>query len=176
MLKEDQLGFIRKVYGILSVQLTLTALICIIPYTSVGARNFMVQNYGIWIFCMVVGFILSCVFACCTSVGRKVPMNYILLFAFTFCEGYLVACCCAVVNDPSAVLSASFTTAALVIVLTIYAMTTKTDFTVCGGTLCVLSVVLLFFGFFSFFFGPTMRLVYSMCGVLLFGIFLIFDT
>ena len=103
-------------------------------------------------------------------------MNYILLLIFTLCESYLVAFTCALVNDPKAVLGASFTTAGIVIALTVYAMTTKTDFTVCGGTICVIGVIFLFFGFFSFTFGPSMRLVYSLLGVAMFGIFLVFDT
>lgn len=67
-------------------------------------------------------------------------------------------------------------TAGIVIALTIYAMTTKTDFTVCGGLMFVLGAALLLFGIFSYFFGPTFRLVCCVFGVVVFGLYLIVDT
>lgn len=71
---------------------------------------------------------------------------------------------------------AAFMTAAMVIALTIYALTTKKDFTTCGGMLFVVSACFLMFGLFSIFFGPTARLVYCMFGVVLFGLYLVIDT
>ena len=62
------------------------------------------------------------------------------------------------------------------IALTIYALTTKTDFTVCGGVLCVCLGGLILLGIFSFVFGPTMAFVYDVLGVILFGVYLIYDT
>ena len=67
-------------------------------------------------------------------------------------------------------------TAAIVLALTLYAMLTKTDFTVWAGLLFVVGAAFLMFGFFSFLFGPTMQLVYCVLGVILFGVYLIFDT
>ena len=96
--------------------------------------------------------------------------------AFTFCEAYMVAFCCASVKDQSIVLAAAFMTAGIVIALTIYAMTTKKDFTVCGGAMFVLGSAFIMFGFFSLFFGSTARLVYALIGVIIFGIYLVIDT
>ncbi len=67
-------------------------------------------------------------------------------------------------------------TAALVIALTLYAVFTKHDFTVCGGTLAVFGGVFIAFAFISMFFGPTFHLVICCVGVFLFGLYLIFDT
>jgi FtsH-binding integral membrane protein len=67
-------------------------------------------------------------------------------------------------------------TAGIVIALTMYAFFTKTDFTVCGGTLFVIGASLLFFGLFCFLFGEVLRMIYCVCGVILFGIYLIVDT
>jgi len=67
-------------------------------------------------------------------------------------------------------------TAALVIALTLYAVFTKHDFTVCGGTLALFSGVFIAFAILSVFFGPTFHLILCFVGVVLFGIYLIFDT
>jgi len=173
---EDRLGFIRKVYGILSAQLLFTAFLCVLPYLSESFRLFMIQYWWIALLLGIGGIVLSCCLFCIPSMARTVPTNYYLMFAFTFCEGYIVAFCCAVTNDHLTVLSAAFFTAAIVIGLTIYAMTTKTDFTVCGGFLFMFGAVFVMFGIFSIFFGPTLRMIYCIIGVLLFGIYLIVDT
>jgi len=67
-------------------------------------------------------------------------------------------------------------TASLTLGLTFYAFNTKTDFTAWGGMLWGLGAVLLIFGLFSFLFGPTMRLIYCTLGVILFSVYLVFDT
>ena len=175
-LDDDRMGFIRKVYGILSAQLVLTALICLIPFTSYDARMFFIRNSGLVLFFMIVGLVLICMLACVKNLARSVPTNYIILFTFTACEAYLVAYCCAVVGDPRLVLTATFMTAGIVVALTMYALTTKKDFTMCGGMLWVCLMSLIMLGLFSIFFGPAFDLVICCFGVVLFGIYLIADT
>lgn len=136
----------------------------------------MINNFGLAIFAGIVGIILSCVLFCVPSVARKVPINYYLMLAFTVCEAYMVAFCCAAVNDAQTVLAAIFMTAAIVVALTIYAMTTKKDFTICGGMIFVVSACFLIFGLFSWILGPTARMIYCLFGVILFGLYLVIDT
>lgn len=64
----------------------------------------------------------------------------------------------------------------MVISLTIYALTTKTDFTICGAMIFVISACFLMFGLFSWIMGPTARLIYCTFGVILFGLYLVIDT
>lgn len=123
-----------------------------------------------------MGIVLIIVLSCSRNLARKVPTNYILLLFFTLCEAYIVAYCCAVVGDAKLVLSAAFMTAGIVVGLTIYSMTTKTDFTFFGGMLYVVGSAFILFSLFSFFFGPTARLIYCTLGVILFGVYLVFDT
>lgn len=92
------------------------------------------------------------------------------------CEGYLVALS-ASFYEPRIVLAAAFMTAGVVIGLTIYAWTTKTDFTVLGGMCWILSFA--FTGFMIFvviFRSHYLTMVYCFIGVIVFGIYLIFDT
>lgn len=143
---------------------------------SEGARVFFITNFWLAILAAIAGIVLSCTLFCVPSVARKVPLNYYLMIAFTVCEAYMVAFCCAAVNDGLLVLTAACMTSGMVIALTIYAMTTKTDFTVLGGLFYVVGSCFLLFGLFSFLMGPTMRLVYCCFGVILFGVYLVIDT
>lgn len=136
----------------------------------------MIQNFGLALFFGIIGMLLACALFCIPSLARKVPVNYGLMFAFTFCEAYMVAFSCAVVNDGMLVLQAALMTAAMVIALTFYALTTKKDFTVCGGMMFVISACFIMFGLFSWLMGPTMRLIYCTIGVILFGVYLVIDT
>jgi hypothetical protein len=60
---------------------------------------------------------------------------------------------------------------------TVYAMVTKTDFTVKWGIVLVLGISVLFLGIFSIFWhNRFLVILYCTLGVILFGIYLIIDT
>jgi len=170
------MGFIRKVYGILATQLLLTAFFCLLPYTNNNVKHFLITHFWMALAASISALVISCALTCCSNLARQVPTNYILLFVFTFLEAYAVGSVCAIYQDGLLVLTAAFMTAGIVIGLTIYAIFTKTDFTVCGGALFVVGAAFIMFSLFSFMFGPTMRMIYAALGVILFGFYLIFDT
>lgn len=173
-----RLGFIRKVYGILTFQLILTVLLCILAMFSRKYYGFMQSSAGIafLILAIIFSLVISIMLVCCKSMARSVPTNYILLTAFTFCEGYIVSYSCAAV-DAKIVFMAAVMTLGITVALTVYAMTTSTDFTMCGGTLCVCVMTMLLIGIFMMFTSnPFLHVLYSGLGVILYGIYLIFDT
>ena len=129
---EDRLGFIRKVYGILGSQLLFTACFCLLPFYNLNTQIWFASQQGLAIGLLIVALILACAMICVKSLSRTVPTNYILLFVFTFCETFVVAHICAYYS-PEIVIAAMFMTAAIVVGLTIYALTTKTDFHILGG-------------------------------------------
>jgi FtsH-binding integral membrane protein len=179
-----RLGFVRKVYGILSVQLLVTTLAVLLAQYPL--RDFFLYSGAIAgyiaIACMVVTFITMIMITCCTSMARKVPTNYILLGIFTACESYLVSMITAFYS-PTDVLLAAILTFTVTVVLTIYACTTKTDITVCGGLLWVLG-----WGFFAICFllafvnwgsketYNTVYLILSVAGLCIYALYLIYDT
>ena len=154
----------------------ITAFLCLIPFLNKGAMDFFRGSYGLTLFFAIMGLVFMCAMVCVPSLTRSVPLNYILLLTFTFCEGWIVAYCCAVVGDALTVLTAAFMTAGMVVGLTLYAITTKHDFTLCMGTLWVMGSVFFVFSLFSIMFGPTLNMVFCIFGVILFGIYLIVDT
>ena len=171
-------GLIRKVYGILCCQLLLTVLICLLPMYSASFFAFMLSNAGMAL--LICAFVMTIVVAimlfCCFGFARQVPINYVLLTIFTMCEAYMVSYCCAA-TSPRTVFMAAILTLGITISLTIYAMTTKTDFTYMGGMLFVFAMVFFLAGIFMLFTdNPILHVVYAAIGVCLYGLYLIYDT
>lgn len=113
---------------------------------------------------------------CCRSLARTVPNNYVLLFTFTFCQGYLVAFA-ASTYEPQLVMTAAFMTAGVVSGLTIYAWTTKSDFTILGGCMWTMFFAIIMFAIFAVVFqSEILRLFYCIVIVMFFGFYIVFDT
>jgi len=170
-------GFIRKVYGILSAQLLLTAAVAA-PLVKDGEVRTWIHSHGesLVIGVSVLNIVLICAMACCRTATRSFPTNYIMLFAFTATEGFLVGVICSAYTVDS-VLYAVIATGILVGALTVYAITTKSDFTGMGVYLFAFLLVLLIFGLFCWIFpSKIMEQVYCCLGILLFSFYLIFDT
>lgn len=88
--KSIRLGFIRKVYSLLMCQLLLTFGIVALFVLHKPTKEFGMRNPGlIWVAFGVTIVTLICM-ACCSSVRRKAPMNFIFLFIFTGAEGFLI--------------------------------------------------------------------------------------
>ena len=80
-------GFIRKVYGILSVQLLVTMAVTGLFFIP-SVQGYASQNPWLLAFGFIPVFVcMMIVFACCDQVRRKSPGNYICLAIFTLAEG-----------------------------------------------------------------------------------------
>lgn len=169
-----RMGFVRKVYGILAVQLLITAGFTSLTFDK-SFRDFFGYNIGLFYACMFTTMIIVFTLICFRGMAKTVPINYILLTLFTVCESYMVATISAF-NPPEIVITAALMTATVVIALTIYAFTTKTDFTILGGFLFMITAIMIFWGLFMMIFGFFLYTLYCALGVLLFGMYLIFDT
>lgn len=174
--KTIRLGFIRKVFSILLVQLLITfAFICLFLYCE-PVRVYSQNNAWLWIVAFVMTFVCMIVLACCEHVRRTYPSNFIFLGLFTICEGYLVGAISSA-YEVDAVLIAVGVTAVVAFGLITFAMQTKYDFTACGGALLVMLLVLLCFGILAMIFrNNILNIVYSCLGALIFGLYLIFDV
>ncbi len=70
-------------------------------------------------------------------------------------------------------------TLALTAALTLYAVFTKTDFTMMGGSLFVCAIGLCIFGIFAGIFHkscPVLHMLYSILAIILYGIYLVYDV
>ena len=171
-----RLNFIRKVYTILTIQLIITATFATASCFSKSYPAFVKKNMWLFWVCLVINIILLYVLVYVRTATRKVPVNFILLSVFTLTEAYMVSCITAL-SDPITVFIAAVLTASIVVALTIYACTTRKDFTVCGGLLFTALMALFVASIFSFFFrNKILQIVISAVSVVIFSIYLIFDT
>jgi FtsH-binding integral membrane protein len=172
-------GFIVKTYGILLSQLAMTCLFILltfIPAIKKYVTKDLINQPIIIVFLiifLIVTIVVCCVFSCCRDTARTVPINYILLFSFTLCMSFYCFLLCSF-YDTDLVISAALLTFGATVGLTIYAANTKTDFTFCGAFLfaflfiLVLTAILFWWVSFSVF--------YLMLGVLVYSLYLIYDT
>lgn len=180
-----RLGFVKKVYSIISVQLLLTS---ILVYAAQNSLKTWFQDptnttaQALLYLAMAVSFITMIAIACYTENARTVPTNYILLGIFTVSEAYMVAFFTTFFNGYDVVMAA-FLTFSLTVALTVYAYTTKSDFTMLGGTLWILgwglvaiTLLLSLMTFGNYKAWRTLDIIISVLAICLYGVYLIYDT
>lgn len=180
--EEVRSGFIQKVYSVLTIQLLVTGLIAS-PFvlhapTRAAVRTPAGMMFYMFLIAANLTIMLAMVCPCCgcKKYMRIYPQNYMMLFAFTATEGCIVGVICSMYTVNS-VLFAVFATAVLVGGLTGYAMYTKSDFTGMGAYLFAAGLVLMIFSWMLFFFySPIMHKIICCFGILLFSMYLIYDT
>ena len=171
-----RLTFIRKVYFILSAQLLITAAFITFSVFNKNYALFLIKNVWILILCAITNITVCIALVCYKANARTFPRNFILLGIFTITEALLVSSVTAFV-EPELVLLAAILTAAIVVALTIYAIKTNEDFTICGGML-FMCLMLLIVGSIICAIYPTYapKTCLSALTIFLFGIYLIYDT
>lgn len=169
-------GFIRKVYGILLTQIMFTMAIMAIFLYIPEVRDYSRENIWLWIVAFVLTFIILIVLACCEGVRRSFPLNMIFLGLFTLFEAFLLGTVAARYHADEVMYAAAIT-AVVVLGLTIFAFQTKWDFTMMGGMLFVLLLVLIVFGILAaIFHNKILSMVYASIGALIFSAYIVFDT
>jgi hypothetical protein len=198
-------GFIRKVYGILFVQLLLTfGIVAIFSYIP-AVQNYAINNSWLMGVSIAAVFAVMIAMTCCPgNLMRRFPHNLILLMVFTLFEGFALGSIAATyacdsvqmerdgnlvciystdgapaVNGRMSVLLAMGITVAVVVVLSIFACQTKYDFTGFGPYLLAGLLIFIVFFFIAGFwlrFNKVYNLVYACIGVLIFSGLLIYNT
>ena len=172
--------FIQKVYGILCCQLLLTTLVAAPFVLNEGLKNYIRYHGGpvLLLVCVAnIMFLFAMICPCgCEKNMRTYPTNYLLLGGFTITEGVLVGVISAKYTAASVVFAMCLT-AFLVGGLSLYAMYTGTDFTDMGGYLFAVLLAFICLGFMlAFVGGPLAHKIYCFIGILIFSMFLIYDT
>lgn len=114
---------------------------------------------------------------CINSLGRRYPHNYVLLSVFTLGQGFNLATYC-VMMDAQIILVAAGMTAVITLALSVFACQTKIDFTGMGSYLYAAVWSLILFGIvFNMGWAPGgARNIYLLVGVLIFSMYLVYDT
>ncbi|CAH8429636.1 unnamed protein product [Heterobilharzia americana] len=169
-----RLRFLRKVYGILFIQLLITSL-C--GGTMMALKPVLLDSLQQNPWVPFVLFIST--FAILISLmwkRQETPTNFILLFLFTLCESVLVGYA-VITFSATVVLQAFGLTTAVVLTLMLYTLNSKRDFSKLGVGLSVGFLVLLLAGPINLFLGSSL-LEFSIAvgGTCLFSLFIVYDT
>jgi len=170
-------GFIRKVYSILMCQLLVTGGIMALFMFVKPIKSYVQQNMWVYLASFIVTLVCIIAMACFKDVRRTSPGNFICLGIFTICESFMLGTV-ATYYDVDAVMMAVGITAAVTLGLTLFAFQTKIDFTMCGGFLFCMLLILILAGIIMAFL-PSSRwtmIGYASAGALLFCIYIIYDT
>lgn len=168
-----RLGFLRKVYSLLSVQLLVTVIIGAVCSLVEPVKVFIHQNDWMVLVAFVLSFVtLIALFA----LRRESPTNLILLAVFTIVQAYTVG---VIVSfyEQRIVLQAVLLTFTVVAGITLFTFNTKKDFSFLGYGLFAGLCVLLVGGILQLFVqSSALELLISIAGALLFSLFIIYDT
>lgn len=168
-----RMGFLRKVYGILTAQLLLTTLTGALFLAHEPTRNYVQANQWPFLVSAVASFGL--LFALMFK-SKEVPTNYILLGLFTLCEAVVVGTA-VTFYDVAIVLQAFALTFIVTVALTVYTLQSKRDFSSWGAALFASLWIMIWALVFQMFFqSPIIEMALSVGGALLFSLFIIYDT
>ena len=172
-------GFVRKVYGILSIQLMITfgaVLLCQLKPIKQAIFSHPALSGNLVIFASLSFLVLFLCLACCRDLSKKVPYNYIFLLAITLCEA--ISCSIAAsIYSFQIVALALLLTIVTTLAITFYACTTKTDFSLCRMGLYVLFSQMFVIGLIAVLFRiKALYTFYTFGMTFMVGIYLVYDT
>jgi len=176
--KSIRMAFIRKVFGILSIQMAVTTGFIALFVLHEGIKKWTAQNSWFLFLMLALYLVTAFTLICCEGVRRTAPANYIFLGIFTMATSVVVGAAASTYDEKSVVLAAGVTVVVCVS-LTLFAFQTKIDFTRFGGILFVFLIVLILFGFMTIFlrgYFPVTRMIYNALGALLFSAYLVHDV
>lgn len=141
-----RLGFIRKVFTIVALQLAMTvALGCLFIFV-VPLREWVIEHPWVMLGIGIGGTLAFLLPLYCGGLKNKYPINMLLLAGFTASMSFLIGSVCASYYESGAgiiVLEAAVCTFAVLLTLTTYVLITKKDFSYLGGFLGAALMVLI---------------------------------
>ena len=172
-------GFIRKVYGILSIQLIMTFGTVLLFQLSTIKTFIKIHQHlcaNTLIFCCLAFLVLFLVLICNRNLSRTVPYNYYFLFAITLCESLS----CGIISSIYSfqiVATALVLTIITTLAITFYACTTKTDFSYCRMGIFIVFSQVFMIGLIAMIFRiDALYTLYTFLMTIIVGLYLVYDT
>lgn len=168
-----RLAFLRKVYGILSVQLAMTTLVSSFIMFTPSFQLFMARNS--WLMIVNILANLAVTFPL-ISKRQEYPTNFYLMGVFTMFNSLSLGMIISQ-YDLLLVSQAFFLTAIIVVSLTMYTLQSTKDFQWLGGMLYSALMVSALGGLLHIFFrNSVMETMLSVLGAFIFAGYIIYDT
>ncbi|XP_029379864.1 protein lifeguard 1 [Echeneis naucrates] len=168
-------GFVRKVFGILTVQLLFTfSVVCVFTFSS-AVKEAVQTNLWAYITSFIIFAVVAVTLSYCESFNRRHPWNIVGLVVVTLSFSYMAGTI-ASFHDTSAVVITMAVTMVISLAIIIFSAQTRYDFTMFYGVLLILAVDLMMFGFFCTFYSSYITdIAYGCFGALLYSLFLMVD-
>ncbi|CAB4004731.1 lifeguard 4 [Paramuricea clavata] len=168
-----RLGFLRKVYGILSMQLGLTIIVSALFMFIEPVKTFVQGSPSL----LIVSMFLSIGLLIALAIKRRdSPVNMYLLLAFTLAESYTIGTV-VTLYDVQIVIEAFVLTITTTVALTLYTFQSKRDFSSWGAALFSTLWILILAGILQLFIqSEIVELAIAIGGAVLFSLFIVYDT
>ena len=173
---EMRRGFIRKVYGILGIQLLFSSIVCATAIYTPSFQPFF-MNTNVFAVSLVTTFATICGIGC---YAHKYPWNLLLLGIFTAAESIILSRICLIFSlqgNLNLVLISLGITASIFLILTAVACFSKKDFSFMENILFIGLITFLGFSILEIFIQSAIfHIVIAWCGVMLFSGYVLYDT
>ncbi|XP_053976317.1 protein lifeguard 4-like [Hylaeus volcanicus] len=168
-----RLGFLRKVYGLLSIQLLMTVMIATILMSFQTLKTFIQENP--WT--LILSFLMTMGTLIVLFVKRRDhPVNLLLLTLFTLSKAYTIGILVSM-YDVTTVVQALFITLTVTAGLTVYTFQSKKELSFSTSGLFIGLWILLLGGIMQIFLQSTMlELTLGIAGAIIMSMFIVFDT
>ncbi|KAJ1608933.1 N-methyl-D-aspartate receptor-associated protein [Cryptosporidium canis] len=169
-------GFIKRVYSLLSINIAIT--FGVVAFFSLydNASKWLVEHYWVSVIFSIFSLILIIIFSCFSSVAKNHYVGVGLLILLSLFFGISISGI-AVCASTFSVLLACGITIFVFLVLTIFSMQVKFDFTGWGPYLLIASLILLIYSVILIFIRDNIAyIVFGALGVLIFSFYIIYDT
>lgn len=168
-------GFISKVFGIVGYQMIILFVFVFIAYSFPSFRSLLLTSRFYFYLFLIISLLFLLIPIFKPDTFRKVPLNYFILTLFTLSYSWCIAAI-VVGYTKQSVLYALFLTAITVFSLACYAITTKKDFTIYGGTLFAALIIFIIGTTIFYFIDIRLYVMIEIyVGLILFSMYLIYD-
>lgn len=168
-------NFVQKVFSIVSVQLAITLGFVALFTFHQGALLYAYNNPWLLNLSMISTLGLTLLLSFSQTARRQAPMNLILLGAYTLSQAFLVGLISSQYRVEEVVYAVGLT-CAIVFGLTIYATTTKSDFTMKGGMMVSMIMALSIGSLVSIFYrGEFFNFILAVGGAGAFSMYIVYD-
>ncbi|XP_053185707.1 protein lifeguard 1 [Scomber japonicus] len=173
--KSVRMGFVRKVFSILTLQLLFTfSVVCVFTF-STAVKKAVQENLWVYLSSFIVFAVVAIALSCFKSFSRRHPWNIVGLAVVTLSLSYMVGTVASFHNTTAVVITMGVTIAISFAIIAFSAQT-RYDFTIFYGVLLILAVDVIMFGFFcTFYYSYIADVAYGCLGALLYSLFLMID-
>ncbi|XP_011484326.1 protein lifeguard 1-like [Oryzias latipes] len=168
-------GFVRKVFGLLTLQLLFTfSAVSVFTFSPV-VKKAVQTNHWAYRGSFILFAVVVVTLILCDSLRRRHPWNLSGLVVVTLSGSYMVGTVASFHNTSTVVITMAVT---LVISAAVIAFSAQTryDFTFCYGFLLIVVVDFVMFGFlYTFCYSHITNAIHGCLGALLYALFLVVD-